>query len=696
MNKIRNQGFSLIEVMISLVIVAVGLLALSKFHTELFQSTANAQSRTIALNIAEAKLEDLRYFSQISQPQDTNIPPNDIPWSSAADPMAYVYINDDAGGKIVSGTPTINGETFTGYSLTWDVTDLWHDFSSGTDLTVGTGVSDLKQINVTVTWDDEQGETQQVSLMQNISSTNPGGSYLLANATSGSPGPDVEHTLGALPDVVPLCVSGDCTQDGLLKETDNPEPEVSSNEDYAVVSFSEVTYVNGTNIVKKREDFQTVNCACTQAASTALANYPSHIELTVDVDGNDVITNVDGGTATKRVGTRINTGQSGQQSEWCDTCCRDHHDDINSGEFLYDPFRENNTTNYPVALNGDHSHFDIGGNVADSIGDDYIEACKMVRVDGLWRVAQDWRQETVKVMPASFLFSNLTDFQDYVGDVITEHAIAAVGNMSYPQNIGVSTAVLDNEPDDYVMSPSSSEQLVSRSIYIDYMPAALRAAIDVSAIDFEIIPFHDINTTKLSIWGSDDTNLATVTNENIEDNNTHSRGMTTALSTGTPDISSTMRHGNTGFTNSTPVYPEVAKATDTDDITLDISGGTPPTTIGVTGSITRTTATNLDYDQITITGGVGVTCSREADLAGPTFAYTCSFPASTLVSVTLSDYNVTSGAPGNRRNNTICSTETMVINGTQGSNSEETVLTLFEAASTTLNISIVEDSESCP
>jgi len=702
MNRITYKGFSLIEVMIALVIMAVGLLALSKFHSELFRSTSDAQSRTTALVIAEAKLEDLRSFSKISQPVDGASPPNNIPWSTGADPMSYVYISDDSGGVIAAGVPSIEGNTYTGYTLTWNVTDYWHDFDATppVDNTAGTGVSDFKQIETIVTWTDEKGVGQQISLMQNISSTSPGGSYLLANASSGSPGPDVEHDPGVAPEVIPTCVSGDClgTNDGLLKETDNPEPDVSQNEQFSAVSFSEVTYVNGTNIVKKREDFQTVNCACEHAGSTSDAYYPSYIVLEVDDNGDSVITNVDGEITTKRVGTRLDTGQDSQQSEWCDICCRDHHDDASSGEFLYDPFRPNNTTNYPGALSGDHSHYDWGGVLANSAGDEYIEACKMVRVNGLWRVAQDWRQETIKIMPSAFLFTNVIDYQDYVVDVVSDHVTAALSNGSYPQNIIGSLSILDNEPDDHPMDPADEEQMISRSIYIDYMPADLRSELSTNGFDLEIVPFHDINTTKLAIWSSSDTNNASVTSENIEDDNTHSRGNVLAISDATPDpvITVSMRSSNTGLTNTTPVYtPEVASKTD--GITLDISAGTTPAPdIELTGSITVSAGSSLSYNATSIDAGAGATaCAANGEDPGPTFLYKCDFPANSLVSIELSDYNVTSGAPGNRRNNKVCSSAIMVVTN-DSDRTEVTTLSIIYSASDTLNIAIVEDSEACP
>ena len=56
----NKRGFTLISVMIAIVIMAVGVLALSKTLTGAMQATTRAGLRTVALDIARQRMEFLR------------------------------------------------------------------------------------------------------------------------------------------------------------------------------------------------------------------------------------------------------------------------------------------------------------------------------------------------------------------------------------------------------------------------------------------------------------------------------------------------------------------------------------------------------------------------------------------------------------------------------------------------------------
>lgn len=63
---IKSDGFTLIEVMVSLIIVSLGLLALASFQGELFSTSNLSKARAEAASVAESKLEDFRskYFDE--------------------------------------------------------------------------------------------------------------------------------------------------------------------------------------------------------------------------------------------------------------------------------------------------------------------------------------------------------------------------------------------------------------------------------------------------------------------------------------------------------------------------------------------------------------------------------------------------------------------------------------------------------
>jgi hypothetical protein len=82
----------------------------------------------------------------------------------------------------------------------------------------------------------------------------------------------------------------------------------------------------------------------------------------------------------------------------------------------YDPYRS--TDDY--TLGGNHNHYN-GTNVVTS--DRYLESCRMKRVDGYWRVYQDWNLIDFTIMPVSDLANPTVKqaYANYVADLISQH-----------------------------------------------------------------------------------------------------------------------------------------------------------------------------------------------------------------------------------------------------------------------------------
>ncbi|PSW02542.1 type IV pilus modification PilV family protein [Photobacterium lipolyticum] len=129
----KSKGFSLIEVLISLVVLSVGVLGLVKLQTYMEVKSENALYSIDALHLAEEKLELFRTRSQ----------------SAATGTMAYIDIKS---------SPSPESLSMAGMTVSRVVT-----------VKDDTPVAGAKKIKVTVSWTDRWNNTQSVALETVIS-----------------------------------------------------------------------------------------------------------------------------------------------------------------------------------------------------------------------------------------------------------------------------------------------------------------------------------------------------------------------------------------------------------------------------------------------------------------------------------------------------------------------------------------------
>lgn len=131
----KQQGASLVEVLIALVILGVGVIVLVKFQGDLTRDRGYVSQQNAAMVIAKNKIEDLRHYTEIA---------------TGGGGVAY----DD----IASGTQTVTGAN-TDYTLTWTVTDV---------------VSPPhKLLTVTVSWTDTANNAQSITLNSIVAPNDP-------------------------------------------------------------------------------------------------------------------------------------------------------------------------------------------------------------------------------------------------------------------------------------------------------------------------------------------------------------------------------------------------------------------------------------------------------------------------------------------------------------------------------------------
>jgi hypothetical protein len=318
-----------------------------------------------------------------------------------------------------------------------------------------------------------------------------------------------------------------------------------------------------------------------------------------------------------------------QQSTYCSLCCRDHHDgglgeeDVagDPGRSRYDAFRsaEDYYDGALGSLAGDHKHYNRNHQGELSLvvndGEVYEEACRLVRKDGFFRVAQDLRQEGLNNFPGNYLVEEdeVAVYSAYVTGAVSDYE-TDIGLVKdpYEQNPPVLTAPELMVPQ--LIFPASTpawptvlptidgsleQQLRTRGIYVDYMSDDLRTKInclDLGGDDcevpnvttsLEIIPFYDVQLTWLARWNeAPPNNPVDVSNQTIEDNNVHSRGVAKLTGLATSTVSAAVHKGNLGLTGTDPIQPSYDEKTQPLYVqTFDGAEPPPLTDIVITGTI---------------------------------------------------------------------------------------------------------------
>ena len=422
MNRQKNlkiqAGFSILEVVIGIFIFVVGILALASLQGSLTRSMADSKVHTVAVNLAERQIESIQAFTQLLAP-------------NPADPTITSY------NSIVDSTSTAGPFGGVTYTLTQDVTDYYYSLSgdtSGTPFTTtsgGAAVSSYKVVDITVTWTDDRefrlnegSETSGnldaeagINLTAIIPPIVTSAAGRVATATGGDiAAPSVLYTPGENPDIVALTLAA-----GRFKESLTPMPELVHKDNLVDTRFEVITYSsNNGGTFLRREEFAAVSCECTLRAksSSQLARRP------VVWAGDEY---AGGHFVQKAYGESANQ----QQNLLCDTCCRDHHDgDISfsagdNADLFYNvfgPFKKSNEYSDGTARISDHKHYTDNMDIVGT-GQKYREACRLVRVDGYFRVAQDFRREDQYMFPDDFLDdpAEISTYSKQVTESVAEH-----------------------------------------------------------------------------------------------------------------------------------------------------------------------------------------------------------------------------------------------------------------------------------
>ncbi|MBD3635068.1 MAG: type IV pilus modification protein PilV [Methylophaga sp.] len=618
--KIRSRGFSLIEVMVALLVLALGILGISKLQGTLIRNSSDANQRAVATSIAQEKIDDLRSFANVKS-ADT--------WSESTDSsaltvnqLAFNHIENNEGGAPAGTVDLLANKVITrgnaNYTLTWEVEDYVFDTPmSAASLASSTVTGDLKLVNVNVAWFDEMGEQQTVSLSTFIDARNPGLIALSGASKEGGEPPVGEYTPEAAPDVINVQVD---TGGNKFRQTSKPLPDaISQGQDAnTVVTFEVVTYstYNGPIadldfVADTIEEYVTVDCKCQFSASNSVSRTAAHVRWNPDTNSRY---DYPGDLVSKETATP--TGNVNAVDELCTTCCRDHHDVNDATKPVY----------VPGTTGGNHLHYQEDGSVASQAnGDTYIESCRMKRIDGIYRVFQDWNLYDLTVIERGELADGgalQSPYSNYIEDFVLDFIIDP------------DTAVKPSARSPVSLTEGAGAQLQSRGVFIDNVyddtgsvnptdfTNYVSSAANADRVDK--IPFAEVNLTLLSDWSSSDTSKVTVTNEavaTIPDSavdyyGLYSRGFILALDEADPDplVTSVMRRDNDGLTQQTN---RPSPGVQTDGVDIDISAGAGPITLTFSFDGITYPSAREGTPELNITGG-GVCNPEEAS-----DAFTC-------------------------------------------------------------------------
>ncbi len=168
----RQQGFTLLEALISVVILSFGLLAIGSFQAKLVAGSAHSKARAEAIALAQDKLDDLRSYTTehglvenltntyVDNPAPGNefLFPADVPVGLAdyPNPVAPAEFDEFEGTNAT-------------FRRQWTV-NLSQVLDDAGNLIPG----EISTVEVTVSWDERDG-TQSVSLESEVSWRNPRG-----------------------------------------------------------------------------------------------------------------------------------------------------------------------------------------------------------------------------------------------------------------------------------------------------------------------------------------------------------------------------------------------------------------------------------------------------------------------------------------------------------------------------------------
>ncbi|WP_020161614.1 prepilin-type N-terminal cleavage/methylation domain-containing protein [Cycloclasticus pugetii] len=491
----HQHGFSLIEIMIAVLVLAIGILAVSKLQTSLLRSGSNANERAVAASLVNRKVDDLSRFINITSTHS---------WASLAlntdglianpNSLAYEHIGNNAGGRILSGATTVGNIN---YDLEWSVINYYASTSKTTPSTTPSGSPIFKVAHVVASWDGVGDDTNNVvSFDSIIYRYDPSITTSTVDDTFGNVGPTdkIDDNFDPNNGVAEVDI-----EDNNRLIGGQVAPNISRGGAGVLSAFESLVFNTSTNTIQRRDRFNTVGCVCKKvngaASDTHLTGY-----VTWDT-ANKVTSNLVSLSTYETRYTQVKENQLGDNDQpfACNACCRDGKDE----------------SNIPAT------------NVA-------YKVCRFKYIAGGFKIFPSWKLIGFNVIPEQFLNVSTHDaiYSTYITSLVRHVAdIEKTQGINYFLN---SYSTVDRSFADYASSEisagnynsltnSSTLQLQARAIYMDETPDGAYEGTTYTAtnIPLDRIPFYEVDLTKLTGWTPDEDNYdftATYTGDGVVSN----------------------------------------------------------------------------------------------------------------------------------------------------------------------------------
>jgi type IV pilus modification protein PilV len=520
------RGFSLLEVLVAIVILSIGLLALAILQLNLIRSSTDAKAQSVALALAKEQIESLRAFPD---------------WPS------YIALTDSTSTNADFGTEYTITTTIDRFALVDDDPDFFqkedNDTASDADMTAGGYIvgRDFKRASVEVTWTDAAGADNAVVLDDIIDGLIPADSARVAKNTAGSKPRNIQILIndpGSEAGVIPIAVNTNDPDAEVSTAATNPKPEIGGNNNDRRVyetRFDVLTYAglsSGDFLAQARVETTVIKCTCDEdLADEDVKGYrPTYWNGTRYVAPALA-------TYTQPAGWAQEGDNNATESEKCTECCRDHHDPDGVTGAKFDPRRVEATQG-----DDEHEHFLVldDGTLGDPATNEglYTEACRLIRVDGIFRVAADMYNDHFNLLetknddtdtefaPSDTAKTNYQNFAlAYLDSRVTLNTFSSTFNdlLDDTDVDALESTHNINEPASMTMPSDTTEEegfwLHARGLYIDYFEPVTVELIDDAQDDCKgtdgnapdttaekeacvlpLVPFTSINLTELSEW----------------------------------------------------------------------------------------------------------------------------------------------------------------------------------------------------